>query len=109
LGTPSAAPGLKGLTWLEPSMALVQARNSSDHCTSSWPFDFQLFHFSHLAFLKKPLRATKNTPQLVIYVAAIRLLLSMTANWLLLYNPCCCFIVHEFDAGGTRQDPVLFS
>lgn len=88
LGTPSAAPGLKGLTWLEPSMALVQARNSSD-CTSSWPFDFQLFHFSHLAFLKNLSEPQKThpSPQLVIYVAVIRLLLSMTANWV---TGCCC-------------------
>jgi hypothetical protein len=43
-------------------MALVQARNSSDHCTSSWPFDFQLFHFSHLAFLKNLSEPQKTHP-----------------------------------------------
>ena len=102
-------------TWIEGAHLARTFHGAGSGQEFQWPLHlFMAIWLPTLPFQppgvsKKPLRATKNTPQLVIYCAVIRLLLSMTANWLLLYNPCCCFIVHEFDAGGTRQDPVLFS
>ena len=99
LGTPSAAPGLKGLTWLEPSMALPG-------CDQECPWPLHLFMASWLSPLPKASCCFWKTSQSV-RTAPGDLFCGLCSCCPWLPTGCCCThdalaLLMSLDAGNDR-------